>query len=147
MKKTNKAIEYFRNKFNCSQAVFTVFGIDYGLTENDCLKVACAFGGGMGRQQHTCGAVTGAMMALGIKYGKGLNDSEDKKQLTYSKARELFAEFNKLHGTTNCRELLNGLDLNNPEDHEKIIEQRLYDIKCEKYVTDSVIIVEKTMKQ
>jgi len=147
MKKTDKAIEYFRNQFNCSQAVFTVFGTDYSLSENDCLKVACAFGGGMGRQQRTCGAVTGAMMALGVKYCKGLDDSEEKKQLTYSRTRELFTEFNKLHGTTNCRELLNGLDLNNPEDHEKIIEQRLFDIKCEKYVKDSVIIVEKIIKQ
>ncbi len=146
MKKADKAIEYFRSKFNCSQSVFTVFGTEYGLPENDSLKVACAFGGGMGRQQHTCGAVTGAMMALGLKYGKALHDTEEKKQLTYSKTRELFAEFIKLHGTTNCRELLDGLDLNNPEDHEKIIQQRLFDIKCEKYVTDSVTIVEKIMK-
>jgi hypothetical protein len=57
MKKADKAIEYFRNKYNCSQAVFTVFGTDYGLPENECLKVACAFGGGMGRQQLTCGTV------------------------------------------------------------------------------------------
>lgn len=147
MKKTDKAIEYFRNKYNCSQSVFTVFGTDFNLPENECLKVACAFGGGMGRQQHTCGAITGAMMALGLKYGKGLNDSEDKKQLTYAKTKELFAEFIKLHGTTNCRELLNGLDLNNHEDHEKIIEQKLFDINCEKYVKDSVLIIKKIMKQ
>ncbi len=146
MKKADKAIEYFRNKFNCSQSVFTVFGTDYGLPENECLKAACAFGGGMGRQQLTCGAVTGAMMALGLKYGKALDDSEQKKQLTYTKTRELFAEFNKLHGTTNCRELLNGLDLNNPEDHEKIIKQRLFDNNCERYVKDSVLIVEEIMK-
>jgi C_GCAxxG_C_C family probable redox protein len=146
MKKTDKAIEYFRNKFNCSQSVFTVFGTDYGLSEDECLKVACAFGGGMGRQQYTCGAVTGALMVLGLKYGKSLNDDEDKKELTYSKTRELFAKFNKIHGTTNCRELLNGLDLNNPEDHKKIVEQRLFDTKCKKCVFDSVIIVENLMK-
>lgn len=59
--------------------------------------------------------------------------NEEKKQLTYAKTRELFAEFIKRYGSTNCRELLNGLDLNDPEDHKKIIEQRLFDIKCEKY--------------
>jgi C_GCAxxG_C_C family probable redox protein len=143
MKKTDKAIEYFRNKFNCSQAVFTVFGTDYGLPENDCLKAACAFGGGMGRQQFTCGAVTGAMMVLGLRYGKGLNGREEEKQLTYLKTRELFAEYIKLNGSTNCRELLNGLDLNDPEDHKKIMEQKLFDTNCEKYVEDSVIITEK----
>jgi C_GCAxxG_C_C family probable redox protein len=146
MKKTDKSIEYFRNKFNCSQSVFTVFGTDHGLPEDDCLKVSCAFGGGMGRQQYTCGAVTGALMAIGLKYGKALNDTEEKKQLTYSKTRDFFAEFIKLHGSTNCRELLNGLDLNNPEDHEKIIEQKLFDVLCEKFITDSVTIVEEIMK-
>ncbi len=146
MKKADKAINYFRNNFNCSQSVLTVFGTENGLSEDICLKLGCAFGAGMGRQQYTCGAVTGAMMALGLKYGKALNDTEGKKQLTYSKTRELFTEFIKLHGSINCRELLNGLDLNNPEDHEKIIEQRLFDIKCERYVKDSVIIVEKLMK-
>ncbi len=146
MRKADKSVEYFRNKFNCSQAVFTVFGTEYGLSENECLKLACAFGGGMGRQQLTCGAVTGAMMALGLKYGKGLNDSEEQKQQTYSKTRELFAEFIKLHGSTNCLELLNGLDMNNTEEHKKIIEQRLFDVKCEDYVADSVMIVEKITK-
>jgi C_GCAxxG_C_C family probable redox protein len=146
MKKADNAIEYFRKKFNCSQAVFTVFGTQYGLPENECLKAACAFGGGMGRQQLTCGAVTGAMMVLGLEYGKGLNDSEEKKQFTYLKTRELFAEFIKLNGSVNCRELLNGLDLNDPEDHKKIMEQKLFDTNCEKYIADSVIIVENTMK-
>lgn len=51
MKKSDKAIEYFRNNFNCSQSVLTVFAAEYGLSENDCLKIACAFGGGMGRMQ------------------------------------------------------------------------------------------------
>lgn len=147
MKRKDKAIEYFRNKFNCSQSVFTVFGTEYGLSENECLKVACAFGGGMGRQQFTCGAVIGALMALGLKYGKALNDPEEKKQFTYSKTREFFTEFNKLHGSTNCRELLDGLDLNDPEDHKKIIELKLFDIKCENYVSESVLIVENLMKE
>jgi C_GCAxxG_C_C family probable redox protein len=146
MKKSEKAVDYFRNKFNCSQAVLTVFGTEYGLSENDSLKVACAFGGGMGRQQLTCGAVTGALMVLGLKYGKALNDPEEKKQLTYSKTREFFDEFIKLHGSINCRELLNGLDMTDPEDHKKIMELKLFDINCEKYVADAVIITEKLLK-
>ncbi len=140
MKKTDKALNYFRNKFNCSQAVFTTFGIEAGLNEDVCLKISCAFGGGMGRTQNTCGAVTGALMVLGLKYGKGINDPEEKKSFTYSKSREFFDEFIRLHGSINCRELLNGLDMNDPEDHKKIIELKLFDIKCEKYVTDAEMI-------
>jgi C_GCAxxG_C_C family probable redox protein len=146
MKKQEKAIMYFRNKFNCAQSVLSVFGNEYGITENDCLKIACAFGGGMGRMQHTCGAVTGALMVFGLKYGKGINDPEEKKQLTYSKTKEFFGEFKKLNGSVNCKDLLNGLDMNDPEDHIKIIDQKLFDIQCEKFVTDAVRIVEKLIK-
>jgi C_GCAxxG_C_C family probable redox protein len=145
MKKSDKAVEYFRNKFNCSQSVFTVFSPDYGFSENDSLKVSCAFGGGMGRQQLTCGAVTGALMTIGLKYGKGINDAEEMKQLTYLKTREFFAEFTKIHGSTNCRELLDGLDMTDPEDHEKIIERKLFDIKCEEYVASAVRITERIL--
>jgi C_GCAxxG_C_C family probable redox protein len=143
MKKQEHALKYFRNKFNCSQAVFTVFGKDYGLSEDDCLKVSCAFGGGMGRQQLTCGAVTGALMAIGLKYGKAFNDPEDKKQETYSKTREFFNRFTELNGSVNCRVLLEGLDMNNPNDHKIIMERKLFDLKCEKYVADAVKMVEK----
>lgn len=143
MTKQQQATGYFRNRFNCSQSVFTVFGTVYGLDENDCLRCSCAFGGGMGRLQLTCGAVTGGMMALGLKYGKALNDPEDKKTLTYQKARELMDEFKKIHGSVNCRELLDGLDMNDPDDHKKIIERGLFEKRCERYVEDAVSIVER----
>jgi len=145
MKKPEKALDYFRNRFNCSQAVFTVFGIDYGLSEDDCLKISCAFGGGMGRQQLTCGAVTGALMALGMKYGKALVDPEEKKQETYSKANEFFQKFTELNGSVNCRELLDGLNMNDPKDHQRIMERNLFDINCEKYVADAVVLTENLM--
>lgn len=143
MKKKEKALGYFRSKFNCSQAVFTAFGTELGLAENQCLKTACAFGGGMGRQQLTCGALTGALMALGLKYGKAIGDTEEKKTETYARARELFSEFKKIHGATSCRELLKGLDLNDADDHKRIVDMNLFEVLCEKYITDTVGITEK----
>jgi len=142
MEKQEKALEYFRNKFNCSQAVFTVFGKENGLSEDDCLKISCAFGGGMGRQQLTCGAVTGALMVLGLKYGKALNDPDEKKQHTYALTREFFQRFTELNGSVNCKALLDGLDMNDTDDNQKIMERKLFDIKCEKYVADAVKILE-----
>lgn len=146
MDKTTEALEYFRNKYNCSQSVLTPFGTELHLSADVCLKIATAFGGGMGRQQQTCGAVTGALMVIGLKYGKGVNDDEVKKQLTYLKTREFFEEFKNIHGSTNCRELLDGLDMTDPEDHQKIMERNLFDLKCEKYVADAVKITEKLLK-
>jgi C_GCAxxG_C_C family probable redox protein len=65
MKRTEQAENYFSNHFNCSQSVLSAFASDLRLSIDNSLKVACAFGAGMGRQQHTCGAVTGALMAIG----------------------------------------------------------------------------------
>lgn len=146
MKTEDLALEYFRNNFNCSQAVFTAFGTRYGIGENECLKIGCAFGAGMGRQQFTCGAVTGALMSLGLKYGKGLNDPDGNKSDTYLKTREFFSEFINMNGSAVCRILLNNLDINDPEDHKKIMEQGLFEKNCEKYVADAVRITEAIMK-
>lgn len=147
MKKSETAVNYFRNKFNCSQSVFTVFGLDNGLSEDDCLKIGCAFGGGMGRQQHTCGAVTGALMAIGLKYGKAMNDPDDKKDHTYSLTNDFFSKFTELNGSINCKVLLEGLNMNDPEDHKKIIERDLFNVNCEKYVADAVKITEEIYRK
>jgi C_GCAxxG_C_C family probable redox protein len=146
MDKTIKALDYFRNKFNCSQSVLSTFGPEYGLSENECLKIATAFGGGMGRQQHICGAITGALMVLGLRYGKGSNDPEEKKSYTYRITKEFFDEFKRLNGSENCLELLDGLEMNNPDDNKKIVERNYYDIRCEKYVSDAVNILAKIME-
>jgi len=78
-----------------------------------------------------------------MKLGKAIGDPEEKKAETYSKARELFDEFKKLNGSTSCKELLMELDMNDADDHKRIMELRLFDTLCEKYVADSVIITNK----
>lgn len=140
MDRSQKALEYFDNKFNCAQSVLVAFAGETGLSEDDSLKVASAFGGGIGRQQLTCGALKGAAMALGLKFGKGLNDEDEKKLQTYKKTVALFDEFAKLNGSTNCRQLLNDLDMTDAEDHKTIVELGLFQINCRKYVADAVSI-------
>jgi len=147
MTKSEKALEYFHNSFNCSQSVLTAFVPDLGLSEDECMKVACAFGGGMGRQQLTCGAVTGALMTLGLKYGKGKENDDAKKMNTYAKTLEFFHAFEKEHSSINCKELLNGLDMNTEEGMSKIKELDLFNIKCDKYVSDAVKIVEEILSK
>jgi len=75
-----EALDYFRNGFNCAQAVFTPFAKENGISESLALKIACGFGAGMGRLQATCWAVTGAYMAISVKQGKSLGDKGDEKK-------------------------------------------------------------------
>jgi C_GCAxxG_C_C family probable redox protein len=143
MNKVEIAQQYFATQFNCSQSVFTAFAPDFGITVDNSLKIACAFGGGMGKQQHTCGAVTGALMAIGLKYGKGFSDADEKKQLTYEKTIRFFDEFKAIHGSINCKDLLKGLNMNKPDDLEQMLSEAMFTKLCPQYVATAVQITEQ----
>lgn len=135
----------FSQGFSCSQAVLAAFSEDFDLSEDDCLKISCAFGGGMGRRQLTCGAVSGALMVLGMKYGRAKGDDITKKVNTYKKTNEFFDAFKKQNGSLNCRDLLQGLDMNNAADLKKIEELNLFQTTCYKCVQDAVEIAEQVI--
>ena len=141
--KEQESLDYFRNGFNCAQAVFTPFAKENGISESHALKIASGFGGGMGRLQATCGAVTGAYMAIGVKHGKSLGDERnEKKEKTYSLVKTFDAEFRKIFSTTSCRELLQ-CDLNTEEGKKHADENNLTQKVCERCVQEAVKVVEK----
>lgn len=141
--KEQDALEYFRNGFNCAQAVFVVFAKEQGIPEAQALKIAGGFGGGMGRLQATCGAVTGAYMAIGSKYGKTLGDEgAEKREKTYTLVKTFDSQFKKLFSTTSCKELL-GCDLNTDEGKKFMTENHMSEKVCERCVEQAVRIVEK----
>ena len=82
--KEDKAIQSFRSGFNCAQAVLTTYSDDLDLDNNLAMSISCGFGGGMGRLQETCGAVTGSFIVLGIYNSNRFEDNKDKKEETYS---------------------------------------------------------------
>jgi len=147
MTKSEKAIALFDQGFNCSQSVLTAFSEEFSLSEDDCLKISCAFGGGMGRQQLTCGAVTGALMVLGLHFGRAKGDDISRKITTYEKAVEFFESFKDLNGAADCKELLQGLDMHNPADLKKIESLGLFKTSCYKYAKDAVEISDKMIHQ
>ena len=143
MDHSESALQYFKTGFNCAQSVLTPFAEQFGLAEEHCLKMACAFGAGMGRQQHTCGAVTGALMVLGLHFGKGKMDDNSKKIHTYERSVEFMKAFAEKHGSVNCLELLDGLHMAIPEESKEIDARELYRVRCTRYVSDAVLITEK----
>ena len=70
MSKVDEAIECFYSGYSCSQAVLSAYCEDLGLDKETAMKISCGFGAGMARLGATCGAVTGAYIAIGLKYGK-----------------------------------------------------------------------------
>lgn len=142
MNKPEIAAECFNNGFNCSQAVFSAYTEEFGIEKEQALKIACAFGGGMARMGNTCGAVTGAMMAIGLKYGKSKAEDDAARDKTYSTVKDFVNEFKLRNSSIVCRELL-GFDLNNPEEMAAFKEKNPGVNPCPKFVKDAVEILDK----
>lgn len=87
MNHADKAVELFGNNFNCAQAVFGTFAAELGMDEELALKIATSFGGGA-RKGELCGAVSGALMVLGLKYGHCHADDNEEKKNAYHIAEE-----------------------------------------------------------
>lgn len=141
MDKKTKALNIFNSNFNCSQAVFGSFSEDFGLDKETAFKISTSFGGGM-RKAEVCGAVTGAFMALGLKYGHSLNDDLETKNNAYNLTKEFIKKFEERNESIICKKLL-GYDLSIDEELSIIKEKGLFNIICPKIICDAVEILEE----
>jgi len=138
MSSVEDAVARFDDGYSCAQAVFSAYAEKLGMDRETALKVSAGFGGGMGRMAGTCGALTGAFMALGLKFGGLDSKSKDK---TYELVRDLADRFRARHGSLECRELL-GCDLSTPEGRKRAKQQRLHSTVCPQIVRDAAEILE-----
>jgi C_GCAxxG_C_C family probable redox protein len=145
MTRADDAVACFGRGFNCAQSVLSACCEQYGMSKEEALKVSCAFGAGMGRLGGTCGAVTGAYMAIGLKYGKYLEGDEVPKEKTYAMVNEFSRQFKARNGSIVCRELL-GLDIGSPEGAKVFKEKGYHANRCTRYVRDATEIVEDLLK-
>ncbi len=128
--KTEMAVEKFLSGYNCAQSILYAYGPELGLDEETALKIATGFGGGMGGRGEVCGAVTGGILALGLKHGRGKKQEKAVAQQAYARTGELMAAFERAHGSCMCRTLLGGIDLRAPEGMQRFKEQDLHRKVC-----------------
>ena len=108
-----KAVELFKEGFNCSQAVVGAFADKYGFTREQALKMSASFGGGIGRMRETCGAACGLFMLAGLETGCTDGSDRDGKAANYALVQELAEEFKQRNGALRCADLL-GLSKKEP---------------------------------
>jgi C_GCAxxG_C_C family probable redox protein len=143
--KTVLAKQYHADGYGCGQAVLTPFAQDFGLSEELALRISTGFGSGMGRMCEVCGALTGAFMVIGLKYGKVVTDGTkygSDTETTYRLVAELAKKFQEKNGSVYCRELI-GYDLNNMDERKKVIEMGLFKTVCGKAILDAVELLEE----
>lgn len=106
-KRAQRAVELFRQGFNCSQSVFAACADLYGITDEQlALRISASFGGGMGRMRLVCGAASGMFMLAGLHNGSATPHDNDGKMTNYAFVQQLAGEFKGKYGSLICAELL-----------------------------------------
>ena len=138
MSEINEAVKLFNSGYVCSQAVFAAFSPKLGLEKNQALKIGACFGSGM-RKGEVCGACTGALMVLGLKYG-------ESKAMSNEACERFLDEFKKENGSYICNDLL-GCDITTKEGVEFANENKLFKEFCPKMVESAAKITEKIINE
>ena len=136
------AIEIFGKGYNCAQAVFASHSAELGLDATSAKKAAAAFGGGIAHNGMTCGAVTGALMLLGLKYGRYKDGDNESKEKTYKIANEFIGQFKKEFGSITCKDLIK-FDVSVPEEYLRAKEAGVFQNICRSLVKRSSELVEE----
>ena len=141
--RSEKAEELFKQGYNCSQSVFAAYADIFGIDTETALKISAGLGGGCGRQRELCGAVSGATLAIGMKFGSTDGADSDGKKLCYEKVREFTDEFKKTNPSIVCRELLGLAQAEGSATPEKRTDSYYKKRPCVQIVKDSAEALEK----
>ena len=136
----DRAEALFREGFSCSQSVLMAFAPGLGIDERQAALVASAFGGGMARHGWTCGALTGALMVMGLHAGHTTAEDTATKDALYARVQALVARFEEGHGATACRQLT-GAYLLDPAERQAASDRGVFTTQCPQFVRTAAALV------
>ena len=134
-----RALELFAAGYNCSQATFAALAPGLGMDEATALKTAACFGGGIARSGGPCGALSGALLALGLKRGQA-DTSPEIKNAMYVRAAALKEAFGKGRPSVDCRDLIS-CDLSTAEGRASALARDVHKQVCDGLVSEAIRLV------
>lgn len=143
-KKADDACALFIGGFSCSQAVLASFSEELGMDKETAYKISCGFGAGIARSGNICGTVSGALMVIGLMYGKAVPEDNAARETTYALVQEFLKNYSALHGSVMCPELL-GYDMRDPARFAEAKEKKIAARLCPGLTKDAVIVLEKVL--
>jgi C_GCAxxG_C_C family probable redox protein len=147
MSGSKRALELFSQKYNCAQSVFAACAASESSSEAQRLALSAPFGGGIARQGEICGALTGALLALGEAGGEAMAaDPVASRDALYKRAQRFTEAFRSAHGSIRCRELTN-CSLNTEAGQRSYNERGLHQNLCTNIVVSTVDLVDKTLAE
>ena len=139
--RADDALECFKSGFYCSQALLSAYCDDL-MDKDTAMKVSVGLAAGMGRLGATCGAVTGAYLVIGLRYGNCSAEDKEAVEKTFSLVQEFDKRFKEKHGSTGCRELL-GVDMLHGD---QVLAKERVKALCPGLVKDAAEILEDILR-
>jgi C_GCAxxG_C_C family probable redox protein len=146
MSKPQQASDTFLSGFNCAQSILSTFSSELFIDKKYALKLASPFGSGIAYRGEMCGAVTGALMVIGLNFGFDQAKDMDGRELMRAVSEEFLDVFEKKHGSVQCKKLL-GADVTIPEELIRAREQGVFHKVCPAYIISSAEILEELIEK
>ena len=134
------ALKYFSKDYNCSQSVMKSILESKGMDFDEIFQLSSGFGGGYGLQGHICGAVSGAVAALGVLNSRKYTDYVKHNEATYVSVKKLIQRFTEKNETIVCNELT-GFNISDQAALEKAVEDGTFEKVCPGILKDAIGIV------
>ena len=134
------AREYLASEYNCAQSVLKAILEEKGVFFDKAISLSSGFGGGIAGEGRACGAVSGAIMAIGVLNGLHSKDVVESKKRSYEISSLLIERFKEKFETTQCYELI-GVDMKDPEAKKAAHERGVFSDQCSKFVATAAEIV------
>jgi C_GCAxxG_C_C family probable redox protein len=135
---SKKAVSFFNEGFNCAESVLMAMQDFFDFEMNP--KIATGFGAGIGRKGSVCGAVSGAILAVNLKYGRREAEENNIKEEAYSRALEFYNKFEEKMGSAICYDIIK-CDLTTEGGQKIFMENNLHEERCIKCVETSIDIL------
>jgi C_GCAxxG_C_C family probable redox protein len=139
------AVATFRGGINCTQAVLAACGAVQGIDRDTAMRLGGAFGSGM-QMGETCGAVTGALMVVGLRHAKVSAAGFLTRDRTAQATLDFVERFKARNGTVSCKGLL-GCDLGTPEGRAAARRDGSFKKRCPKFVRDAAEILDEMERE
>lgn len=144
MSRPDDAEATYREGFSCAQAVLSAFADLGGLDREQALRLGEGFSGGLCGLGKTCGALSGAILAVGLVHGRTRPDDAAARAATTERVRRVAAEFRWRHGALECRALL-GRRIDTPERRQAARDAGLFAQVCPGLVRSAAELAEREL--
>ena len=133
------AKKFFSGKYNCSQSTMKAILVGMKMDFDQVMPLAAGLGAGVAHEGNACGAVTGAIAALGVLESRLHTDALEQKEAAYAAGEEFVRRFKQKYGTILCNKLT-GIEMTDTKARKDAVDDGTFGKICPSFVSDAVRI-------